>query len=451
MEVTRNPIEAPYFCGIETLNDFIEPDPDIAGIGVILSFIIIGTAVLSLVSIKLYVVYKDDFEFWDLIYPPIEALRKDGRWPGLEDARKYLQCDDNDDSTRNRGIVTLDSTFFGLADTQFATGIAIGIATFAKQDITVYHYLISCEMSWLALISSTAGLLTARTVLDKANVVKKAIRITLMWTLFVLVATIELRRNDVIGFAEKVYAAEPYWDMSDYGARMAIVLFISTLFDMIIETISFVPEWAVLMYYYVETFVLAASPPLSAVLVSFFTGRCKDCVQSTGLVRSVLHFLAHIVTLLFIITIWVPVWLVSIAAYWISFQPIMAHIGNCVFFFWGVGSAFTWRERGRQCMKTEQSHDEDHYGFGQVVALTLLITPLIANADAWYGMCQPPTGLKSSANLHRCVEIVDERAQEQPRPDIRRQHASPDIGASPETFYGRSRRRNFNDKFSVVG
>lgn len=45
-------------------------------------------------------------------------------------------------------------------------------------------------------------------------------------------------------------------------------------------------------------------------------------------------------------------------------------------------------------MKDDESDAEDKYGFGQVVALTLLISPIVANADAWYGTYRSQTALE---------------------------------------------------------
>lgn len=394
MASTGTLIRVPGFCGISNADDFIDPDPDIAGIGVILSFIIIGTTVMLLITIKLYIDYIDELGPRDFFLPRSDPLTTDGRWPGVEDARKFLhdvaEAEDDDDEKRTpsqKGITVLNSTLFGLADTQFATGIAICAAAMAKQNITGYHYLICDEMAWLALISSTGGLLTARTVFDSANIVKKVLRIALMWCLFGLVATVELRRNDDIGYAEEVYAAGPRWDLSSGESKMSVVLFVGTVIDILIDTISLVPEWGVLLYYYVETFITATPPRLETAVMGFLTRRCQQCAQKTSISTSMAHFIIHFAAMLLTVTLWLPLWILCLGLYWFSFQPVTAHVANCVFFFWGVGSAFVWRSKGRQCMKPEESSDEDQFGFGQVVALTLLISPLIANADAWYGKC----------------------------------------------------------------
>lgn len=326
---------APAFCGT---CDFMNPDPDIAGIGVILSFIIIGGAIMSLVTIQIFINLRHT-KPCEFFFPDIEPLTEDGRWPGVEDARKFLlkaesEHGDNDKSDpKLLARAALASTLFGLADTQFATGIAICLAAFVKRDISCYHYLICNETAWLALICSPAGFLTARTVLDSANIVKKVLRAVLMWCLFGLVAALEFRRNDSIGYAEQVFAAGPFLDMSSDNAKFSLVLFVGTVIGMVIDTVSLVPEWGVLMYYYVETIIVCSSPPFETAVVSFLTRRCQRCAQEMSISSTTVHFAIHLIGLVLVLLIWLPLWVFSLVLYWHFYQPITAHTVNWVFFY----------------------------------------------------------------------------------------------------------------------
>lgn len=68
-------------------------------------------------------------------------------------------------------------------------------------------------------------------------------------------------------------------------------------------------------------------------------------------------------------------------------------------------------------MKPDEARNEDLYGFGQVVALALLISPLVANADTWYGKCYSLISMaRKDANLYRRRKGVLESAQESSRP-----------------------------------
>lgn len=386
--------DLPVFCDIRIEDDIIDPDPDIAGIGVIISFLTIGTIVMILTLIKLCLDHWD-FHLFDFFIPRATQLRLDGKWPKFDDARKYLQEEQSEDKGKGegdgekdeiqRGAGVLSSTMFSLADTQFATGIAICVAAFAKQDLTKYHHLICDEMAWLAFISSTSGFLTARTVLDAANRAKKVVRVTLMWCLFGLTAAVEIRRNDEIGLAVRTYSVGPYWELESAESRNTLVLFVVTFLSVMIDTAALWPEVGVLLYYHVETFVVAIFPPFT-MAVSFMAGQCRNCSAQVGMVYPILHFLSHVIFLAFVVILWLPIWIASLLMYWLLFQPLTAHIANCFFFFWGVKNAFLWRGMGRRCMKPEDSNKEDQFGFGQVVAMTLLISPIVANADFWYRM-----------------------------------------------------------------
>jgi hypothetical protein len=139
-----------------TTDEFIDPDPDIAGIGVILAFTVIGAVIMSLISIKLFIEWRRDFSLQLCIAPPREeGLTEGGRRPTIQDAKRYVEREAADEVQipGRQGRMALSSTFFGLADTQFASGIAICAAALAKHDITAYHFSICNEMAWLAQIT----------------------------------------------------------------------------------------------------------------------------------------------------------------------------------------------------------------------------------------------------------------------------------------------------------
>lgn len=391
----------PDSCGIYdyAADEFIDPDPDIAGIGVIVAFTVIGTVTMLLISIKLSLEWWADLEPIHFILPPVDELTQDGKWPTLEDARRFVQSEADDKAVKQTPgrlfNVALSSTLFGLADTQFASGIAICVAAFAKRDITKYHYMICNEMAWMAVIASSGGFVTARTVYDNANIAKKGSRVALMWILTALALAVDFSRNDDIGYAEQVFTAGPWKDESvTITSLFNGLLYASTVFGLIFDTISLWPQYALLAYYYSERSLVAFYPPFDNPLVYFPSRRWRQCGGQTTIRGAARHFGAHLARFVFIFALWVPLWLGVVGLYWFTLQPVMVHLANCGFFFWGVGSTFKWRGEGRQCMKDDESDAEDKYGFGQVVALTLLISPIVANADAWYGTYRSHTAME---------------------------------------------------------
>ena len=358
----------------EVPRQFIEPDPDIAGIGVLSSFIAIGSLVMILAMIKILIIELPGMRWSHVVCPEAPEIPTAGNRPSFDDAKRYLRGEEgaqNGEDDNEEQPSALGETLFSLGDTQFAAGIAIGVAAIAKRDITLYHFLICNEMAWLALISSTAGLLTSRKLLEDPGSVKKAVRIALMWALFGLVAWIEVSRNDFIGFADPVYENGRAWNISDAEGALSLLLLILSAFSIVIDTVAVLPEAGLLMYYHVVTYISW----LTRLPWSSLGGDAKQALGKRILLGRILFVL-----------VWFPFWILSVALYWFLFQPLTTHMGNIFFFVWGVASAFRWRKEGRAYMKAEEVGKEDEFGFGQVVALTMLISPIIGNVDLWIGM-----------------------------------------------------------------
>ncbi|KAF4472810.1 hypothetical protein FALBO_291 [Fusarium albosuccineum] len=73
-----------------------------------------------------------------------------------------------------------------------------------------------------------------------------------------------------------------------------------------------------------------------------------------------------------------------LSLYWIFLEPIFCNVGNLGFFSWGVYAAFKYRKIGHSCMTDDDKPKENEMGFGQIVALVLLIAPAINTADLWW-------------------------------------------------------------------
>ncbi|KAF4472809.1 hypothetical protein FALBO_290 [Fusarium albosuccineum] len=163
----------------------IQPDPDIAGIGVVSSFISIGSLVILPAFPQ---IFRNDYErfHWDQLFRPMGWIRyfplteSDGHRtnkPNLTDAERFLEKMRQETHRTS----ALSATIFNLADTQFVTGIAIA-AAMSKRDIVVAHFSLAHELAWLGYISGTVGLLTTRSdILDRGNNAKRLMRICVMW------------------------------------------------------------------------------------------------------------------------------------------------------------------------------------------------------------------------------------------------------------------------------
>lgn len=406
----------PQYCEITSPEGFIDPDPDISGIGVILSFIVIGSMVMVLSTFQIWnhyykkdftqelkQVFKKDFKkdfktllkILSLLCPWPTSAPEGERWPNLGDAK--VQLGKQRDALRlaqGGRPSTLIETLLSLSDTQFATGIAILVATVAKRDITLYHALICDEMAWLAwLTASTAHIgevveLTytvaasnSEEVVQLSYTARNPIRIFLMWILLFLITYLELYLNYDIDLYEHIY---------EYGATPsadgpAIFMYFWAYASLILISLEIYPPASILMLHYMESYLAWILPPnpLPYPLPSDV---------STQLVPGVYNPLSCIVAFLFraifcigVVFLWVPVWAAHVAVYWLFFHPFFNSVIGYYYFITGCRSIFSLREQGRDYMKPEEVGNEDQFGFGQVVALTLLISFVLNNIDIWIG------------------------------------------------------------------
>ncbi|PSN64639.1 hypothetical protein BS50DRAFT_623164 [Corynespora cassiicola Philippines] len=352
----------------------IQPDPDIAGIGVIASFITIGLLVITLAFYQIWRNERDDFEWADL-YQPIGWTRdfpmvKNGvrpTRPGIRDAQEYLAH--LQDIREDRGHENaLSVTIFSLADTQFVTGIAIAGAM-SKKDITVAHFSIADELTWLGFISATVGLLATRfEILDKEKKnAKRLLRILVMWTHLGLMIQRAREFNDDLWWASKIHednSPTPYlkWDFSDPMNRASVFLLAWSILTAVIDTAFLYAPLALVTYYY------AAKVVTQSFLYSRNNWKGRRCISS---------LLSRM--------IWAGIYIISLAAYNVFFDPFSANIGNLGFFIWGISEVLKERKIGQSCMNIQDRPKEDEMGFGQMVALILLLAPAINSADLWWG------------------------------------------------------------------
>ncbi|KAH6890656.1 hypothetical protein B0T10DRAFT_596811 [Thelonectria olida] len=381
---TETPQSWPDNCGIYwTTVTPIDPDPDIAGIGVLISFIAIGSVIMILGFAQVWRNENEDFNLSNLFFPPglleYEALKKrqengDADAPG--------ECETKDHKGEQPPSA-LSWTLFALGDTQFAMGIAICAATLAKRDITAYHYLVANELIWLAMITSTLGFFTTRTqILDKASPFKVGIRVALMWTLFGLILGIEFRRNDFLYFAESVYKFAPAWDWSNWRVVLSFILLLFTSLGVVIDTVSVRLDWALWMNFSAGELVLSTLYPI-AIIRSWECPRPRDQPTAVGICVASSQVLGYSILLALAFIICPVLWLASLVVYSFTFQPFTTYAGNLAFFLWGSHDVFLWRLKGKACMQADDRRTEDEFGFGQVIALTLLISPIINSADLW--------------------------------------------------------------------
>ena len=125
----------------------IVPDPDISGPGVLLSFLI--TAVVTFVVSMLGHVLP--------LLPESNITERPSTSPNP--LRMAAEAKDF-------WLALIECFLRGLSDQQLVTGLIILVVGFSKWDITVYHFTIVCDLSW---ISSSTHFCTIDTLRDNSR------------------------------------------------------------------------------------------------------------------------------------------------------------------------------------------------------------------------------------------------------------------------------------------
>jgi hypothetical protein len=152
------------------LTDTVSPDPDIAGIGVILSFTVINglTIIVASVSMLFFRLEELELSSFDL------AINKWLKRRGLKPLSSSLT-----DETIIFWLGIQEKVLLSLSDTQLLTGIAILIAGYLKCNISVYHSTIVADLAWFASGTHLASLTTLKHYLRRYPATK-AVRVVLL-------------------------------------------------------------------------------------------------------------------------------------------------------------------------------------------------------------------------------------------------------------------------------
>ncbi|KAF5020019.1 hypothetical protein F66182_7955 [Fusarium sp. NRRL 66182] len=380
----------PRYCGLSDHEGnalcTIQPDPDIAGVGVFASFITIG---LTTMILAFYQILRDQEDMalrqffkptsWMEDYPLTDDNGHRIIDPSLANARRWVEA-----NYHPLTYGALDMIVSALADTQFFMGIAIA-AAMSKHDIVVAHFHLCDEMAWLGFITSSLSLLTTRSVnAVKGNSAKRVVRLVLTWALFGLIIHRYREMDDQLFYAQKIHEYGPpvpylRWDFSYAVARASIFLLFWSIGGIIVETLYLSPTLTVLTDQYITTAIRGAW----SLTLEGWPGQHYLFRYS---LRGISGFLYFILVCLH-------------AMFW---EPLCCNIGNLGFFIWSVHDAFQYRNIGHSCMAEEDMGAENELGFGQIVALVLLLTPVASTADLWWGECILTHSIQSSTNMERC-------------------------------------------------
>ncbi|CAH0058130.1 unnamed protein product [Clonostachys solani] len=358
----------------------IKPDPDAAGIGVVSSSIAVGALIMVLVAIKIMRELREDSNLMDLFRPRTALAPNPGQWVTVKDAKVCLGLHQD---VQDR-VSILDLTIFSLADIQLSVGIATAVAAIAKRDILVYHYWVSLEICWLVFMASTAGFAITADPFMVSNLERNIIRTVFIWCLFILTLYLFFRIDDTRALNKRAYDAPGYWSKKLPEFALELALLMHTMVSLIRQTICLSRVNLLLVDYYIKAPLNRISRFLNQSWSRLITVKDEMPSFSTQNFDSIVLVCLRILCLLFLKITGCVAWCFFLLVYWVSTVPPITHSLSIFFFIRETSVIFSIRRNGAQYMTEEDQGGEGQFGFGQIVALTLLISPVIANAENWF-------------------------------------------------------------------
>lgn len=130
----------------------IQPDPDIGGINVLISFLVSAaiTLFVSLLGIAICHFPKRPDEAPSITSSTPDAVVSTAQ-QATEPVQKFFgQTLQISDDRREHWLTVIERFLLGLADQQLVTGTACLVVAFVKCDITVYHFTIVTDLAWFS-------------------------------------------------------------------------------------------------------------------------------------------------------------------------------------------------------------------------------------------------------------------------------------------------------------
>ncbi|CAG9954576.1 unnamed protein product [Clonostachys rosea f. rosea IK726] len=352
---------------------YIKPDPDVAGIGVVSSAIAVGALLMVLSAIKIMRELWEDINLTDLFRPRAALAPNSGQWVTVKDAKDVQER-----------VSILDLTIFSLANIQLSVGIATAVAAIAKHDILVYHYWVSYEICWLVFLASTAGFTITTSPFMVSNLERNIVRTAFIWCLLMLTLYLFFRIDDTLALNEKAYSQPGHWSKELPTFAVDIALLIHNMVCQVLQTLWLSRENLLLVDYYIKAPLNHISRLLTQSWSRLNTTIDEMRSSSTQNFCSIVLSCLRILYLLFLQTIGCVAWCFFLLVYWLFAVPPITHSLSIFFFIWETSAIFSIRSDAVELMAPEDQNGEEQLGFGQIVALTLLIGPVIANAEKWF-------------------------------------------------------------------
>ena len=373
------PCAGSNFPNCSTNHTYIQPDPDIAGIGVVVSFVISAamTLAMSMIGIVLNSLPRKLQEHGNRILLDASATDVNQDASTSSDRPSVDATDATNDkagprknSNRHRFDITdekreywatvIERFVLGLADQQLVTGTAILLVGLMKCDMTVYHFTILNDLAWLS--SNTH--LTAMSIISNYLREYPAAR---SWRVLVMILMA------VLLLVSTLFVYHQDWDNSLPAPAYCLFQTIRGNIKASDSAANMTLEYTLLIYGYAST-IIPLYPSLRLAVRKrwdrFIKRPVKAAFDRVG-GRSILN-LNYGATLV----------------KGISFLTSGPLLNLCFDTFWFTRSTISLsrdRQAGAVQMDPSSSDYQSAWGFGQMVPLFLIFLPILTMIEIFYG------------------------------------------------------------------
>jgi hypothetical protein len=354
--------------------DTLSPDPDIAGIGVILSFIIVNGITIIVTSISILFIHLETLELggFDL------AIHKLLKYLGMKPVSSSLSEDEI-----KFWLDTLEKILLGLSDTQLLTGIAILIAGYLKCSISVYHSTIIADLAWFASGTHLSSLSILKHYLMKYSITMglRIFLLLLMAGLFLSLTLYQGHRNwyDSAAIPAQCLFAD---GLEMVGGRPSVWMGVNIFFILLgygTSILELFPQYGSKSAFFVGIYDKVVHWTSCAIksLWKTILGQTADDTWIPGKAQIALSLLG--------IGPLVIVWAILQFFYQMIDSYFIDVIFNIFWWVFGLVSLLSDRINGQSNMEEEDKPVENQWGFGQVIPMFLILLPMMTVWEVWYG------------------------------------------------------------------
>ncbi|KAH9203485.1 hypothetical protein DL95DRAFT_451970 [Leptodontidium sp. 2 PMI_412] len=366
-----------------TAREFIVPDPDIAGIGVVLSFLIINAFTILVVICSVFIIEIEKFELNDV---DVAIYKK------TKDHLRLLRARMSEDAIRF-WLGTLEKILLGLSDTQLLFGIGILITGYTMCNITVHHSNIVVILAWFASGTCLSSMNILKSYLNRYPATKIS-RLVLTLTLGGLLLSLNILQS------------HPDWEASNSLPAQCLFAGTNTRFSMSKRSAAALAFNITAIFLGYGTAIISLFPGLHVVIKKSLKISIDRLIQAISSkislgdlkknwfaeshnpsIISTLSVICRTIYGLLSLFILLPLVPLLYILYLLMTSYLMMIFFDIFWFAIGIYQLWYQRRTGRRNMEEEDKNREDAWAFGQLMPMILVFLPLMGAWATCYEAC----------------------------------------------------------------